>query len=130
VEDHFSNHLGFEVLAADGARVKIRGVVRPEYTNAAATAHGGFLYTLADAAFALAVNSGGREGPAVATHMEYFRPAREGEALTADATGVSVGKRLATYKVDVRRDTDGKLLASLTGTAYLTTEREKPENGD
>lgn len=108
----FSNYLGFEVLA--GERVKVRGVVRPEFTNAVGTAHGGFLYTLADAAFALAVNSEGREGPAIATHMEYFRPAREGETLTADTTEVSVGKRLTTYRIDLRRDADGKLIASLT----------------
>lgn len=126
MKDCFSNFLGLEVLAGD--RVKVCGVVRPEYTNVAGTAHGGFLYTLADAAFALAVNSEGREGPAIATHMEYFRPAREGEALTADTTEVSVGKRLATYRIDVRRDTDGKLVASLTGTAYLTGEQEKSEN--
>lgn len=121
MEDPFSNYLGLEVLAADGERVKVRGVVRPAYTNAAGMAHGGFLYTLADAAFALAVNNGNKEGPAVATHMEYFRPAHEGEALTADSIDVSVGKRLATYRVDVRRDSDEKLLASLTGTAYLTS---------
>lgn len=118
-EDPFSNYLGFEVLATNG--VKVRGVVKPEHTNAAGTAHGGFLYTLADVAFALAVNSGGRKGPAVATHMEYFHPAREGEAVVARTVELNAGKRLVTYRVDLRRENDGKSVASLTGTAYLTS---------
>lgn len=128
MEDRYGNHLGFETLATNGDRVSVRGVVRPEYTNVHGTAHGGFLYTLADAAFALAVNSDGREGSAAATHMEYFRPAREGEALTAYTTDVSVGRRLVTYRVDVRRDADGKLVACFTGTAYLTGEQREPED--
>jgi hypothetical protein len=59
-KDPFSDLLGFEVLAANGGGVKVRCVVKPEYTNAAGTAHGGLLYTLADVAFALAVGDGRR----------------------------------------------------------------------
>lgn len=123
-KDPFSDLLGFEVLAANGGGVKVRCVVKPEYTNAAGTAHGGLLYTLADVAFALAVNPPGRSGVGISTHMENFRPAREGETVIAETVELNSGRHLATYRVDLRWEDDEKLVASFTGTAYLTDGEE------
>jgi|tagenome__1003787_1003787.scaffolds.fasta_scaffold19346265_1 acyl-CoA thioesterase len=126
-EDPFSDLLGFEVLVANGGGVKVRCVVKPEHTNAAGTAHGGLLYTLADVAFALAVNPPGRSGVGISTHMENFRPVRESEAVVAETVELNSGRRLATYRVDLRREDDGKPVACFTGTAYLTSDEEGNE---
>ena len=92
-----------EVLAPGQARVW--GTVRPEFLNSWGSAHGGFLYSVADAAFALASNSHGTLAVALAAHIEYVR-ARE----------VHLGRRTAVYRVEVCGG--AKLLALFTGVVY------------
>lgn len=118
-QDNFGELLGVQVLVADEDRVKVRTVVRPEHTNAYGTAHGGFLYSLADVAFAKASNTEDLGGVAINTHMESYRPAEVGEALIAESHGENIAKRLATYKIQLCRERDGAPIASFTGTAYL-----------
>lgn len=127
-QDSFGELLGAEILSADDDQVKVRGVVRPEHTNAYGTAHGGFLYSLADVAFARASNAPGIAGVAINTHMESHRPAAVDEDLIAESCCENLGKRLATYRIEVRRERDGALIASFTGTAYLLRHELRAED--
>jgi acyl-CoA thioesterase len=79
-------------------------------------AHGGYLYTLADTAFAFASNSRGVPAVAISAHMEYLQPGCEGDTLEATASEVHLGYRTGVYRAEVRNgDT---LLAIFTGTVY------------
>ncbi len=123
------NALGLhaEVLAPGQARVW--GTVRPEFLNSWGSAHGGFLYSVADAAFALASNSHGTLAVALAAHIEYVRAsevgatvearAREGHLGRRRAREVHLGRRTAVYRVEVC--SGAKLLALFTGTVYRKT---------
>jgi acyl-CoA thioesterase len=82
--------------------------------------HGGFLYTLADATFALASNSHGVRAVALSTHMEYLRAVQAGERVEAVAEEVYRGRRAALYRVEVRRD--GELVAVFTGWVHRFAE--------
>lgn len=96
----------------------MRATVLTEHLNFRETAHGGFLYALADEAFALASNSRGGIAVALSVHIEYFRPVTVGETLEAIAREEYLGGRVATYRVDLRRGEE--LVALFTGTAYRT----------
>lgn len=112
----FPEELGVEVLSSGEGRAHLRVTVRPEHLNFHGTAHGGFLYTLADEAFALASNSRGVPAVALSVHMEYFRSVAMGETLEAVAREEYLGRRVATYRVDVRRGQE--LVGLFTGTVY------------
>ena len=72
-------------LIAPGAAT-LSMLVQPHMLNGHRTCHGGYIFTLADSAFAFACNS---HGPgAVAAHCDIFflAPARENDRLVATAT--------------------------------------------
>jgi acyl-CoA thioesterase len=116
MEPSYAQSLGLEVLSVEGGRAHLRAVVRPEHLNIHRTAHGGFLYSLADEAFALASNSRGVTAVALTACMAYFRPVAAGDVLDAVAEEEYLGRRTATYRVEVRRG--GELVALFTGTVH------------
>ena len=116
IVDSFAEQLRLEVISVGEGRARLRATVAPEHLNIHGTAHGGFLYSLADEAFALASNSRGVTAVALTVHMEYFRPVSAGDALEALATEEYLGRRVATYRVEVRRGNE--VVALFTGTVY------------
>ncbi len=116
----FVRSLGIEVAEAGPGWARLVATVGPEHLNFHGSAHGSFLFALADEAFALACNS---RGPAVArsTNMEFFLPARQGQRVEAVAREVHLGRRASTYVVEVRSE-EG-LVALFIGTAYRLSGR-------
>ena len=57
--DPFMKHLGFEGGVTGPGQARLTAVLKHEYLNNWGSAHGGFLFALADSAFALAANSYG-----------------------------------------------------------------------
>ena len=112
--------LGFELLAKTPGSARLRVVVAPEHLNLHGSAHGGFLFALADEAFAIASNSHGARAVALTTQMDFFRAVREGDVLEAEALEEHLGRRVASYRVLLRRD--GELVARFSGTVYRSSE--------
>jgi acyl-CoA thioesterase len=81
------------------ARASMR--VRPDFLNGHDICHGGFVFTLADTAFAYACNSYGRPTVAAAGSIDFLRPVRAGDQLTATAQERSRSKRSGIYDVSV-----------------------------
>jgi acyl-CoA thioesterase len=94
----------------------------PEHINFFGASHGGAIFSLADMALGLACNSSGSLAALIDAHMTFTAGAKEGEVLTATAVPVSRSRKLAVYRIDVSR-ADGTLVASLTGTVYLTGKK-------
>ena len=115
MRDPFMEALGLKVLHLAPGEAVVAGEVRADHLNLHGTAHGGFLYALADSAFALASNS---RGPAVALscRMDYFRPLALGARVEARAKEVNLSRRTATYQVEVL--SEGKRVALFTGTVF------------
>ncbi len=120
MNDRFMSALSLQGEIIAPGRARVRGKVQPDYVNMHGTAHGGFIYTLADAAFALASNSHGVPAVALSTHMEYLQAGHTGDELEAIAEEIHLGNRTALYRVEVRRE--NTLLAVFTGTVYRRRE--------
>ncbi|MEZ0347769.1 MAG: hydroxyphenylacetyl-CoA thioesterase PaaI [Thermus sp.] len=123
MRDPFMEALGLEVVHLAPGEAKVVGRVEKAHLNLHGTAHGGFLYALADSAFALASNS---RGPAVALscRMDYFRPLYPGALVEARAVEVNLSRRTATYRVEVV--SEGKLVALFTGTVFRLGGEDVP----
>ncbi|MBX7267463.1 hydroxyphenylacetyl-CoA thioesterase PaaI [Micromonospora sp. Llam7] len=112
--DVASNRLGIELLsAADGnavARMRITGSM----VNGHRIAHGGFVFLLADTAFALACNSHGPATVAAGADITFVRPARQGDLLIARAAERTRYGRSGVYDVTVSRE-GGEVVAEFRG---------------
>jgi acyl-CoA thioesterase len=101
--DQASKGLGMELLAAGDGRAVVRMRIAPTMINGHDIAHGGFVFTLADTAFACACNSHGPVTVAAGADISFLTPVRLGDVLTAAAAErVSYG-RSGIYDVTVSR---------------------------
>ncbi len=82
--------------------------------NGVGIAHGGFIFTLADTAFAVACNSHGVASVARSCEIEFLRPARLGERLRATAVERRRLGRRGIYDVAVLSES-GAAIAELRG---------------
>ncbi|OAM91126.1 hotdog fold thioesterase [Termitidicoccus mucosus] len=86
---------GVELLEAAPGAAKARMEIKDMHLNAGNVAQGGAIFTLADLAFAAAVNACGNWAVSVETGIRYFKAAAAG-ALLAEARAVHVHRKLAT----------------------------------
>ena len=115
--DRFARHCGIELIAAHEGYAKARLVLSGEHMNGMDRAQGGAIFALADLAFAVAVNSYGPQAMAVNVNISYFKGAEVGTTLTAEATPISVSRRLGTFSVRVTDD-EGDVVALFQGMGY------------
>lgn len=130
--DPFMKSLGFQGGVTGPGRARLTAELRQEHLNNWGSAHGGFLFALADSAFALAANSHGdsrgdsrgdsqhpSHGPlavSLGAHIEHLKPSQAGDILEATAREISLTRHTGVYQVEIRR---GEVLVALfTGTAY------------
>jgi acyl-CoA thioesterase len=113
--DHAARAAGIEIVEAAAGHARLRLTVRGDMVNGHAIAHGGFLFFLADTAFAYACNGYGPVAVARSCHIEFLAPAHEGDVLEADATERMRSGRNGIYDVAVRRVADGALIAEFRG---------------
>jgi len=116
MKDYFRESLGINVLEIKDCYAKMSLTVKKEHINIAGFTHGGVVFSLADCAFAEAVNFGDKQAVAVQVSINYLRPTLEGDVLIAEATTVSDGKTLALCTVVVKKDE--KDVAMFSGLAY------------
>lgn len=114
--DAYMRLLGIEVRSVSADKAHLAAQVGPDHLNILGGCHGGFIYSLADAAFALASNSHGVDAVALATHMEYFKGAKQGDVLEAFASEENLGRRTATYRIEIKRGE--QTIALFTGTVF------------
>ncbi|MEM2882825.1 MAG: hydroxyphenylacetyl-CoA thioesterase PaaI [Candidatus Bathyarchaeia archaeon] len=119
--DRFSKSMGIRLLELGEGYSKVAMRVTSDMLNFHGIAHGGAIFSLADAAFAAASNSHGKRALALCMTINYRSPAKEGMELIAEAFEESLGGRTALYRIVVRSE-DGSLIASCQGTVYRRDE--------
>lgn len=125
--DVASKGLGIELVsAADGAAVA-RMRVTATMLNGHAIGHGGFVFLLADTAFALACNSHGPVTVAAGGEISFLRPVREGDLLEARATERTRYGRSGIYDVTVWRDDE--VVAEFRGRSRTLSRDEGGSRG-
>lgn len=114
-EDRASAGLGIELLDVAPSAARLRMTVRDDMVNGHAIAHGGFIFALADSAFAVACNTHGVVTVAAGCDITFAAPARLGDVLVADAVETDVFGRSGSTDVRVTREPDGVLIAIFRG---------------
>ena len=101
VGDHAARALGIDVLEVTPGAARLAMTVRTDMVNGHGVCHGGFLFALADTAFAYACNSAGVPMVAAGASIEFLAPAAAGERLIAVATETWRNERQGIYDVAV-----------------------------
>ena len=112
-EDDASQCLGMEILDVKAGEAVLAMTVQPQMVNGHGIAHGGFIFLLADSAFAFACNSRNERTVAAQCDISFIRPARLGDRLVATAREISKAGRSGIY--DVRVTIDDTVVAELRG---------------
>ena len=120
-KDAASQALGMRILDAAPGRARVAMKVREDMVNGHRTCHGGFIFSLADSAFAFACNSYGQTAVAQDCDIVFVAPARLGEVLTAEAIERHRFGRNGIYDVTVRRD--GEVVAEFRGRSRELRDR-------
>jgi acyl-CoA thioesterase len=111
--DHASRGLDMSLDAVGPGTATVSMSVREHMVNGHAIGHGGYTFTLADSAFALACNSYNRVTVAAGAQIRFRRPTHLGDRLSATATERERTGRDGVYDVVVtRRD---EVVAVFTG---------------
>ena len=111
--DRASQALGIEIVAVAPGAATLAMVVRDDMVNGHGMAHGGFIFTLADSAFAFACNSTGETAVAAQCAITFIRPGRRGDRLLATAREISRSGRSGIY--DVQVSVEGVVIAEFRG---------------
>ena len=112
--DEASRRLGIVIEGVRPGRATARMRVTPTMLNGHDICHGGYVFLLADTAFAFACNTYDVVTVAAGADIIFVSPARAGEELTAEAEERVRSGRTGVYDVTVRR-ADGSIVAEFRG---------------
>lgn len=101
--DAASRGLGIELVEVTKGQAVLRMRITEAMVNGHAIGHGGFVFLLADTAFACACNSHGPTTVAAGADITFVRPVYEGDLLVARATERTRYGRSGIYDVTVCR---------------------------
>jgi len=112
--DDASRHLGMRIDSIGPGRARLSMAITEVMVNGHGSCHGGYIFMLADSAFAFACNAYNQRHVAQACQITYIRPARLGAVLTAEAEERQRAERSGLYDVRVR-DEAGEVIAEFRG---------------
>lgn len=116
-EDQASQAMGMIISEVSPGKATLDMPVRKDMVNGHNICHGGFIFTLADSAFAFACNSENHNTVAAGARIEFLSPGKLGDRLTAVARQVSQGGRTGVYDVVVTNQ-EGRKLALFRGNSH------------
>lgn len=125
--DLASQSLGIDVSVTEPGRAIATMTIRESMLNGQRLCHGGIIFALADTAFAFACNGYDDITVAGGASIDFLRPGRPGDVLTATAIERQRGKRNGVYDVTVCNQ-DGKDVALFRGKSVATGRRMLTED--
>ncbi|WP_182546530.1 hydroxyphenylacetyl-CoA thioesterase PaaI [Halosaccharopolyspora lacisalsi] len=115
-DDHAAKALGIELIEAAGGNALLRLRITATMVNGHAITHGGYVFLLADTAFAYACNSHGPVTVASGAEITFVAPSYEGDLLYARAEERTRFGRSGVYDITVRSgDERGPVVAEFRG---------------
>lgn len=114
--DRYAVHSGIELLHVEKGHATACMPIEQIHLNAGESVQGGAIFTLADFAFAAAVNSYGNLAVSVQTSIYFHKGVGKG-VLFAEAKLVKLGNNLGNFEVRVTNEKD-ELIATFIATAY------------
>lgn len=125
-EDDASSGLGMAIVDIGPGRATLTMTVRPDMVNGQRIAHGGFIFTLANSAFAFACNSHNHRTVAAQGSISFIRPGKLGDLLVATAREISRSGRSGIY--DVRVTVADEVIAEFRGHSRTVPGNWLPTN--
>src|ERR1700722_18694502 len=113
-DDDASKGLGMEIVEIGPGRATLSMEVAPHMVNGQRIAHGGFIFALADSAFAFACNTRNERAVAAQGNITFIRPGKLGDRLVATAREISRSGRSGIYDARVTTE-DGTVIAEFRG---------------
>lgn len=115
--DPASQALGMTLDEIRPGYARMSMTVRPDMLNGHATCHGGYIFMLADSAFAFACNSHNLSTVGAGCSIEYLAPGRPGDVLVAEAQEQALQGKTGIYDVKVSKQ-DGSTIALFRGKSH------------
>ena len=113
-QDTASQQMGMKIVEVAPGRAVMTMQVQPHHLNGHKICHGGFIFTLADSAFAFACNSYNTLTVAQENQITFLSPGQAGETLTATCFETARQGRSGVYDVTVTGE-DGRKVAVMRG---------------
>ena len=125
--DFAAQHLGVKLLKIAPGRAEMTMSIDDRMINGHKICHGGYIFTLADTAFAYACNS--RNSFCVAQHctISFIKPARLDDCLTAIAIERQREGRSGIYDITITNQ-NGDTIAEFRGSSRTIKGEFVPEN--
>ena len=120
--DHASQGLGMALQSVGPGTAHLSMPVTQAMLNGLGTCHGGFIFTLADTAFAFACNTHGDQVVAQHCTIAFLQPVPRDAVLHAHAAERTRTGRSGVYDVTVR-DAEGTVVAEFRGNSRTTGKR-------
>ena len=112
--DVASKRIGITIAEVREGFARLNMPITAEMLNGHGICHGGYIFTLADTAFACACNTRNDANLAQKCSIEYKRPGKAGDRLTATAEHLSQDGRYGVYQITVTDQSDN-LIALFEG---------------
>jgi acyl-CoA thioesterase len=115
--DAASQALGMKLVEIRPGYARMTMPVRSDMLNGHQTCHGGFIFALADSAFAFACNSHNHTTVGAGCTIDYLAPGRMDDMLTAEAVEHTLAGKTGIYDVTVRNQ-EGRMIATFRGKSH------------
>jgi acyl-CoA thioesterase len=112
-DDEASRGLGMKIVDIKPGQATLTMTVQRHMVNGQLIAHGGFIFALADSAFAFACNSHNERAVAAQGNITFIRPGKLGDVLVATAREISRSARSGIY--DARVTVGDAVIAEFRG---------------
>ncbi len=127
--DEASKGLGVTIEKITPGRAVLSMLINDKMLNGHKTCHGGFIFTLADSAFALACNSYNKTAVAASCDISFVRPGFAGDTLTATAIEQYKAGRNGIYDVAVTNQ-NNKTIAFFRGKSRVISKTGPLDDND
>jgi acyl-CoA thioesterase len=116
LNDKFALKAGVELLAVGNGTARARMEITPGHLNGGGVCQGGAIFTLADLAFAAAVNSHAELTFSITSEVKFFKAESRG-FLYADAVEIFRRGRISSCEVKIT-NAENELVATFSGMGY------------
>ena len=115
--DPASQALCMTLIAIRPGYARMSMPVRADMLNGHGTCHGGYIFMLADSAFAFACNSHNFNTVGAGCTIDYLAPGHEGDLLVAEAVEQALSGKTGVYDIVVSNQ-EGRKLALFRGKSH------------
>jgi acyl-CoA thioesterase len=117
LQEPYASIFGIQIMELEAGRSLLKMQTTDKMKNLFGSTHGAAIFSLADAAFELAVNSHGTVAVALGVNVNYLCAATPGETLFAEGRETNRSRRISACEIHVTGE-GGRLIATFQALAY------------